>query len=126
MSDEDNRGIFYSGGTAGTLSSTVTIATGSTTLTGRAFGEYSSAQDSRTLLLTCADDNSSTPTIAVSISLKIGDQWSAYTDIETASAVPKEVKIDSYGKSWWYSNQGVTFKITKSGAGAVTMVGTWK
>jgi hypothetical protein len=102
------------------------MASGDTTLLSMEKLEDSNAQKSRTLLLTCLDDDSQAPTIAVEISLKIGDQWSEYVTIETASAVPKEIKIDSYGKSWFYTCQGVRFKITKTGSGAVSMVGSWK
>jgi hypothetical protein len=108
-----------------TITSTYVMASDETEVISQDLVFYSNAQDARTLLLTCADDDEQQPTIAVSISLKVGEQWSAYTEIQAATAVPVEFKIDSYDKSWWLSNQGVRFKLTKAGSGASTLVGTW-
>jgi len=120
---ESNRRIFKSGNS---VTNTITMATGDTTLLSKVFKELSNSTDDRTLLLYCADDDSSTPTIKIEVSLLIGDSWTAWTQIEAASVVPKEVKISAYGKAWWFKNIGVTFRFTKAGAGAVTFTrGEW-
>jgi len=123
---ETNRGIFLTNETTGSITTTLVQATGDTTIYSREILEDSLTTTERTFLLSCPDDDSSTPTIQVLISLRIGDSWTAYTEIEEASVVPKEVKISSYGKSWWFKNNGVKFQIVKSGAGAVTHAkGQW-
>ena len=123
-----NRGLFYSSGTSGTITDTYTMTSGTATLYSRAFIEDSESTDEKTLFIVCADDDASTPTIAVAIALTFdgGTTWSDYTTIEAASAVAKQVKITSYAKSWWVKNTGVKFRITKSGAAAVTFTsGKW-
>ena len=119
MSD-DNRGIFLSSETSGTVTTTITQATGDASLLSRQIIEDSDSVTERTLFIDCADDDSSTPTIQVKISLYFGSGWSDYVEIEAASAVAKEIKINSYGKDWWIKNQGVQFQFNKTGAGAVT------
>ena len=116
--DERLRGIFLSGSTP---AETDTQATGEATLESRGIIEDSESVKERCLFIDCADDNSSTPTIQVKISLSFGPNvWSDWVEIEAASVVPKEIKISSYGKDWWLKNQGVKFQFTKAGAGAVT------
>lgn len=122
---ELNRGIFLSSGDVGSITTTYTLATGSTSVTTRAFLEDSSSTTERSLFVACADDDASTPTIKVEIALSFdgGSTWSDWTEIESASVVPKQIKISAYDKSWWIKNNGVKFKLTKSGAGAVTFTG---
>jgi len=115
-----DRGIFLSSETTGTITGTITIATGDTTMLSREFGEESDSTIERQLFIECADDDTSTPTIQISISLKYGDGWTDWTSIQTATAVPTDFNVSSYDASWWKKNQGVKFKITKAGAGAVT------
>jgi len=123
---QTNRGIFLTQETTGSVTDTITIATGDTEIYSREILEDSTSITERTLLLQCADDDSSTPTIQVLISLKMFNNWTEYEGIHAASAVPKEIKLSSYAKSWWLKNNGVKFKIVKSGAGAVTFTkGTW-
>jgi len=116
---EDN-GIFSGDSDNQPGNSSYTMATGDTSVESRSIYNTFNSTDEKVLFVDCADDDSSTPTIKVEISLYIGSGWSDYVEIESASAVPKEVKVSSYGKSWWIKNGGVKFKFTKSGAGAVT------
>jgi len=126
MITETERGIFLSSETSGTVTNTITQATGDAIIYSRQILEDSNSTTERTFLLYCADDDASTPTIKVDITLKIGDSWTAYVNIHAASAVAKEIKVSSYDSSWWIKNNGVQFKITKSGAGAVTHTkGQW-
>ena len=120
-----NRDLFLSSETSGTITGTYTQATDKATLLSRTYIEDSDSTQERVLFISCADDNSSTPTIAVAISLTFdgGTTWTAWTTIETASAVPKDVQVTSYDQTWWVKNQGVKFRITKSGSGAVTHTG---
>ena len=120
-----SRSLFLTSETSGTITDTYEQATDKTTLYSVEFIEDSNSITERVLFIDCADDDSQTPTIAVAIALTFdkGTTWSDYTTIEAASAVPKEVQVSSYGKSWWIKNTGVKFKITKSGSGAVTHVG---
>jgi len=120
MADGKNRGIFLSSETTGTITDTITIATGDSTMLSREIVEDSESTEERQLFIECADDNSSTPTIQISISLKYGDGWTDWTSIQAATAVPTDFNVSSYDASWWKKNNGVKFKITKSGAGAVT------
>ena len=121
-----NRGIFLSSETTGSITDTITIATGSSTLYSREIHEDSKSTLERQLFVECADDDTSTPTIAISISLKYGDGWTDWTEIQAATAVPTDFNVSSYDTSWWKKNQGVKFKFTKSGAGAVTITnGNW-
>jgi len=120
MADGKNRGIFLSSETTGTITDTITIATGDASILSREITEESNGVDERQLFIECADDDTSTPTIQISISLKYGDGWTDWTSIQTATAVPTDFNVSSYDSSWWVKNQGVKFKITKSGAGAVT------
>ena len=119
---ETNRGIFLLNETSGGIVDTYIQATGKTVLLGREIIEDSLSTDEKVLFISCADDDVQTPTIKVEISLSFdeGINWNAWTEIEAASAVPKEVQVSSYDKSWWLKNTGVKFRITKSGAGAVT------
>ena len=113
--------IFLSSGTTGYITDTYTIATGDSSVTSREIHQDNESITERALFIDCADDDASTPTIKVEISLYYGSGWSDWAEIESASVVPKEVLVTAYDKSWWKKNQGVKFKITKSGAGAVTM-----
>ena len=113
--------IFLSDGTTGYITDTYTIATGDSSVTSREIHQENDSTTERVLFMDCADDDSSTPTIKVEISLYYGSGWSDWSEIESASAVAKEVNVASYNQSWWKKNQGVKFKITKSGAGAVTI-----
>ncbi len=115
-----NRAIFLTSETSGTISDTLTQATGDATLYSREIIEDSEATKDRTLLIDCADDNSSTPTIQVKISQKIGNSWTDYEEIHAASVVPKQILVSMYDNSVWRKNNGVKFEFTKSGAGAVT------
>ena len=119
---KERREIFLSDETTGTITDTYTQATDKTTLLSRTFIEDSLSTDERVLFIDCADDDIQTPTIKVEISLTFdgGTTWSDWTEIEAASAVPKEVQVTSFDKSWWVKNTGVKFRITKSGSGAVT------
>ena len=117
---ETNRAIFLSNETSGVISDTITQATGDATLNSREIIEDSDAETDRTLMIDCADDDSSTPTIQVKISQKIGNAWTDYEEIEAASAVPKQILISMYDNSVWRKNNGVKLEFTKSGAGAVT------
>ena len=120
MADGKNRGIFLSSETTGSITDTITIATGSASILSREMTEDSNGVDERQLFIECADDNSSTPTIQISISLKYGDGWTDWTSIQAATAVATDFNVSSYDASWWKKNNGVKFKITKTGAGAVT------
>jgi len=124
--DETNRGIFFTNETSGSITNTLVQATGDAVIYSRQIIEDSDSTTERTLLLNCPDDDTSTPTILIKIRLKIGTSWTAYTTIQTATAVPTEFKISSYNQSWWVKNNGVQFEITKAGAGAVTHAkGQW-
>ena len=115
-----NKGIFLTSESTGTITDTITIATGDSTLDSREIIETNESTVERQLFVECADDDTSTPTIKISISLKYGDGWTDWTDIQTATAVPTDFNVSSYDSSWWKKNQGVKFRFTKSGAGAVT------
>lgn len=117
-----SRSLFLSNETTGTITDTYTQSTDKATLLSRTFIEDKISTDEMVLFIDCADDDSSTPTIKVEISLSFdeGTTWNDWTEIEAASAVAKEVQVSSYDKSWWVKNTGVKFRITKSGAGAVT------
>jgi len=115
-----NEGIFEASGLYAPGSDTYTMATGETSVVTRELWNDLTSINEKVLFVDCADDDGSTPTIKVEISLFMGNGWTDYTEIESASAVPKEIKVSSYGKSWWIKNQSVKFKFTKSGAGAVT------
>lgn len=118
---ETNRGIFLTSETSGSITDTITQATGDSAIYSRQIIEDSDSVTERVLFIDCADDDSSTPTIQVKISLFFGDSaWSDYVEIFAATAAPTEIKVSSYGKSWWLKNKGVKFEINKSGAGAVT------
>ena len=117
---ETNRAIFLSNETSGVISDTITQATGDATLNSREIIEDSDAETDRTLMIDCADDDSSTPTIQVKISQKIGNALTDYEEIEASSAVPKQILFSMYDNSVWRKNNGVKFEFTKSGAGAVT------
>lgn len=118
--DETNRGIFLSSETTGYITGTITQTTDDTTLYSRAILEDSDSTTERILLVDCADDDESTPTIQVLISLLIWAGWTDYVEIEEASAVAKQILVTSYDTSWWKKNSGVKFKFVKAGAGAVT------
>ena len=120
MGDVAVRGIFLSSETTGTITGTITMATGSSTLDSRTIGETSDSITERQLFVECADDDTSTPTIAISISLNYGDGWTDWTEIQAATAVPTDFNVSSYDSDWWKKNQGVKFRFTKVGAGAVT------
>lgn len=120
MADETNRAIFLVSETTGAIVDTITQATGDAALCSREIIEDSEATDDRTLLIDCADDNSSTPTIQIKISQKISGAWTDYEEIEAASVVPKQILISMYDNSVWRKNSGVKFEFTKVGAGAVT------
>lgn len=123
---ETNRGIFLTNETSGSITTTLVQATGDAVITSRQILEDSDSTTERTLLLNCPDDDASTPTIKIEIRLYIGTSWTAYTEIQAATAVPTEFKISSYNQSWWIKNNGVQFQITKSGAGTVTHAkGQW-
>lgn len=113
--------IFLSSESTGSITDTLTIATGSATADSREIHENSDSTTERILFLECADDDTATPTIAISISMKTGDGWSDYTEIQEATAVPVDFVVASYDTSWWRKNEGVKFRFTKSGAGAVTI-----
>ena len=115
-----NKGIFLTSESTGTITDTITIATGDSTLDSREIIETNESTVERQLFVECADDDTSTPTIKISISLKYGDGWTDWTDIQTATAVPTDFNVSSSDSSWWKKNQGVKFRFTKSGAGAVT------
>jgi len=118
--------IFLSSESTGSITDTITIATGSATLDSREIHEESDSVTERILFCECADDDTSTPTIAISISMKTGDGWSDWTEIQTATAVPTDFVVAAYDSSWWRKNEGVKFRFTKSGAGAVTITnGNW-
>lgn len=114
------RAIFLSDETSGTITDTITIATGDSTLYSREMVEDSNSITERQLFVECADDDTATPTIQISISLKYQDGWTDWTSIASATAVPTDFNVSSYDASWWKKNNGVKFKFTKSGAGAVT------
>jgi len=99
-----------------------TIATGDTTVDTEEFLEEYKSTDEKILFASCADDDSSTPTIQVLAALTFdrGKSWTDYFEIEAASAVPKEIQIAAYDKSWWVKNRGIKFRFVKAGAGAVT------
>ena len=120
MVDETNRNIFLVNETTGAIIDTLTIATGDSTLDSREIVEDSESTRERQLFVECADNDTSTPTIKISISLKYGDGWTDWVDIQAATAVPTDFNVSSYDSSWWKKNQGVKFRFTKSGAGAVT------
>ena len=117
---ETNRAIFLVNETSGAISDTITQATGDAVLYSREILEDSEATDDRTLLVDCADDDTSTPTIQVKISQKIGNSWTDYEEIHVASVVPKQILISMYDNDVWRKNKGVKFEFTKAGAGAVT------
>ncbi len=126
MADVALRGIFLANETTGDITDTITIATGDSTLDSRVIGETSDSVTERQLFIECADDNASTPTIAISISLNYGSGWTDWTSIQAATSVPVDFNVSSYDTSWWKKNQGVKFRFTKSGAGAVTFTnGNW-
>jgi len=120
MANRPFSGIFLANETTGTITDTITIATGDSTLDSRELVEESDSTQERQLFIECADDDTSEPTIQISISLKYGDGWTDWTSIQTATAVPTDFNVSSYDTSWWVKNQGVKFRFTKSGAGAVT------
>ena len=120
MADDRNPGVFLVNETTGAISQTITIATGDSTLYSRTILEDSGAEGDRTMLIDCADDDTSTPTIQVKISQKIGYAWTDYEEIEAASVVPKQILISMYDNRVSRKNNGVKFEFTKSGAGAVT------
>jgi len=123
---ETNRGIFFTNETSGSITTELEQVTGDAVLYSREILEDSESTTERTFLLYCPDDDASTPTIKVDVTLKVGDSWTDYVEIEAASAVPKQIKVSSYDSSWWIKNNGVKFKITKSGAGAVSHTkGQW-
>ena len=99
---------------------TYTMATGDTSYTTDPFYEKSFSSDERTLFVKTADDDESTPTIAVAIQLYNGTGWMTAVTIQTAVNAGSEISVTSYGALWWKKNQGVRFVITKTGAGAVT------
>ena len=113
--------IFLSDETTGEITDTITIATGSSTFDSRIIGQNNESTTERQLFLECADDDTATPTIAISISLNYGDGWTDWTEIQAATAVPTDFNVSSYDTSWWKKNEGVKFRFTKSGAGAVTI-----
>lgn len=115
-----NRAIFLTSETSGVITDTITQATGDAVLYSREFIEDSEATKDRTLLIDCADDNSSAPTIQVKISQKIGESWTNYEEIKAAEAVAHQILVSMYDNSVWRKNNGVKFEFTKSGAGAVT------
>lgn len=117
---EENRSIFFASETSGVITSTITQATASSTLYSRQIIEDSDSVTERTLFIDAADDDASTPTIQVLISLYFDSGWSDYVEIEAASVVPKEICVTAYAESWWKKNKGVQFKFVKAGAGAVT------
>ena len=123
VTHEENRKILLTNETSGEMTSTDTMATGASTYLSRPMIEDSDSTTERTLFIECADDDVSTPTIEVSISLYFGGAWSDYESIDTATAVARDIKITSYNKSWWIRNKGVRFKLTKVGSGAVTFTG---
>jgi hypothetical protein len=120
MADETNRAIFLENETTGDIVDTITQATGDAVLYSREFLEDSEATKDRTLLVDCADDDVSTPTIQVKISQKIGQSWTDYEEIEAASVVPKQILVSMFDDSVWRKNYGVKFEFTKVGGGAVT------
>ena len=122
---ETNRGIFLSGETTGYITDTITMASGDSDFVGREIIEDSDSTTERVLFMSCADDDSQTPTIAVAIAFTFdeGTTWTDYTTIQKATTVPTKIQVSAYGSSWWVKNTGVKFKITKSGAGAVTITG---
>jgi len=44
-------------------------------------------------------------------------RWTAISESNTAG---DEIRVSSYGQSWWYKNNGVKFRIRKTGAYAIT------
>jgi len=120
-----NRGIFLASETSGAITSTLTQATGDAVVYSREILEDSDSVKERILIIESADDDASTPTIQISISLYIGGQWTDYASIASATAVANQFVVTSYDTSWWKKNNGVKFQITKSGAGAVTHIGYW-
>jgi len=117
--------IFFVSETSGDITSSITQATGDAVYYSRPIIEDSDSITERVLILDSADDDASTPTIQISISLYIGGAWTDYASIAAAVAVPKQFVVLSYDTSWWKKNNGVKFQITKSGAGAVTHTGYW-
>jgi len=117
---DDKGPIFLDSETSGGVTSTITQATGSATLYSREILQENYSTTERILFIDAADDNSSTPTVQILISLYFDSGWSDYVSIFSATAVPCEIKVTSYDTSWWVRNKGVKFKFTKSGAGAVT------
>jgi len=113
--------IFLESETTGVITDTITIATGSATLDSRVINQDNTSVTERQLFCECADDDTATPTIAISISLNYGDGWTDWTEIQEATAVPTDFNVSSYDTSWWKKNEGVKFRFTKSGAGAVTI-----
>ena len=117
---EINRKLFLANESTGAISDTVTQATGAGTLYSREIIEDSEATKDRTLMIDCADDDTSTPTIQVKISQRIGNAWTDYEEIHAASVVPKQILVSMYDNSVWRKNNGVKFEFTKAEAGAVT------
>ena len=115
-----NTGIFLSNGSTGAITDTITIATGDSTLDSREIVENLTSVTEKVLFVECADDDVATPTIAISISLKYGDGWTDWTEIQSATAVPTDFQVSFYDQSWHKKCHGVKFRFTKSGAGAVT------
>jgi hypothetical protein len=117
-----NRGIFLASESTGAITDTFTIPAEAPNITlSREIVEDSNSTTERQLFLECADDDTSTPTIEIKISLKYGNGWSDWVTIQAATAVPVDFNISSYDQSWWKKNQGVKFSISKVGAGAVTI-----
>lgn len=101
----------------------VTIASGDTTQLTKEFLEEYNSTDEKTLFMSCADDDSQTPTIKVEAALTFdnGKTWTDWFEIEAAAATPKEVQVFTYGKSWWVKNRGIKFRAVKAGTGAVSI-----
>ncbi|MHA2039692.1 MAG: hypothetical protein ACW98X_25015 [Promethearchaeota archaeon] len=117
--------IFLASETSGDITSVLTQATGDAVIYSREILEDSDSTTERVLILDSADDDASTPTIQISISLYIGGSWTDYESIASATAVANQFVVLSYDTSWWKKNNGVKFQITKAGAGAVTHTGYW-
>jgi hypothetical protein len=122
---ETNRAIFLQSETSGPIVSTYTQDSADLVILSRQILEDSESVKERVLILECADDDTSTPTIQISISLLIGGQWTDFESIASAVAVPKQFVVQSYDTSWWKKNNGVQFQITKAGSGDVTHIGYW-
>ena len=112
---ETNRHIFLENETSGAIVDTITQATVDSTLYSREILEdYDPVNGDKTLLVDCADDDTSTPTIQVKVSQKIGESWTDYEEIEAASQVPKQILISFYDSSVMRKNNGVKFEFTKN------------